>query len=143
MAARGTEWHSWQPPALLIPSRLPEFQMKRRLCGLKCDNEISGVIRDVTLCSIYIPPEKRGDRTEMENLYAHFGDEIQQALVETTYLVACGDFNAHIGTMDEIMGTHYDILAAYPQLVKKRVTQCTQTNRAGRLLTLRPTWNVY
>lgn len=89
---------------------------------------------DVTVCAAYIPPENRGTRNDTENLFAHLGDEVHQALMDTPYLIVCGDFNAHIGHLAEINDTHVDILAAHPQLVGRREMQCLQTNRAGRFL---------
>ena len=126
--------------ALLAASNIAEsltltgISERTQTVWAKCGRNIFGADRDITLCAVYIPPESRGDRSETENQYAHLGDEIHQALTDTPHLIACGDFNAHIGCLDEINDTHFDALAAHPQLIRRRDTRCTQTNRAGKFL---------
>jgi len=104
----------------------------------KFGKSLFGTDRDITLCAVFILPENQiqigGDRSETENMFAHFGDKVHQALTDSPRLIACGDSNAHIGVLNEIPDTHLDVLNAHPQLVERRITQCTQTNCAGRFL---------
>jgi len=86
------------------------------------------------LCAVYVPPEQRGDRQEVESQYAHLNAEVQEALTASPHLLVCGDFNAQIGTLDEVTDTHVDVLAACPQLVRGCTIKCTQLNRAGKFL---------
>ena len=89
---------------------------------------------DVILCATYIPPENGGSEQATETQFAHFADELQHALNETPYLISCGDFNAQIGTYDEITGAHFDLLIEQPQLTRGRVMECQELNRAGKML---------
>jgi len=87
MAERGLEWLFWQLhktlPYLLAASNISEFitftgisEHTHRVWA-KCGKSLFGTDRDVTLCAVYIPPENRDDRSETENMCAHFGDEVQ------------------------------------------------------------------
>ena len=67
-----------------------------------CDKKVFGKDKDVILCATYIPPENGGSEQAIETQFAHFADELQHALNRTPYLISCGDFNAQIGTYDEI-----------------------------------------
>ena len=138
MAARDTEWHSWKHPKLLIPSRLVERLLKRRLCGLSL-TKVFGVERCNIVLRIHSSWKKGRQNGDRELVCTYTTSSNRHTL---SYSLR--RFNALIGTMDEITDTHFDILAAFPQLVEKTcyALHTDKSSWAPLDLTLHPTWTM-
>mmetsp|Transcript_26394 Transcript_26394/g.71363 ORF Transcript_26394/g.71363 Transcript_26394/m.71363 type:complete len:525 (-) Transcript_26394:117-1691(-) len=101
----------------------------------RCDSLFLGKEQPVVFAVTYIAPERSEDRHNIASQYLHLGQELQHYLLYySPHLVLCGDFNAHIGSSDEITDAHFDILNACPILFSKRKAQCLHVNRAGQYL---------
>eukprot|EP00983_Pelagomonas_calceolata_P039669 1137280-Pelagomonas_calceolata.AAC.2 len=90
---------------------------------------------DVLTCATYLKPQSSSrPAQEIGNLFYTLGEEILLAKTVTPHVAICGDFNAHIGGLNEITDAHYDLHATYPQLTGNISTQCPHINRAGKCL---------
>jgi len=114
---------------------LPRAAEQSQSVWAKVDKKLLSTDRDTILCAVYIRPESSsGNNHEVDSQYAHLETDLQHALTEPYHLLVCGDFNAHIGRLDEVENAPFELLAARPQLARGRNTETTQINRAGRLL---------
>ena len=101
----------------------------------RCEPSFFNKDQPVIFAVTYIAPEQSEDRHSITSQYLHLGQELQHYLLHySPNIILCGDFNAHVGNMNEITNVHFDIFNDCPLLSCERKTQNTHVNRAGQYL---------
>lgn len=98
---------------------------------VKCDGVMFGLAEPVMLCAAYLPP--KGTQSHRELLFK-VADELAAATQVSEHLLVCGDFNAHVGGLQEVSDAHAELLAEFPELSSPRTAQCKRHNKQGHLL---------
>ena len=102
---------------------------------LHCSRHLWGLDEDVMLGAVYVPPQST--HFSPSRVVEHFTDlfdEVFYASQVSSNILLMGDFNAKIGTLDEVAESHSHIVHAFPDLQRTRTSKFIDVNTAGTLL---------
>jgi len=96
--------------AVLASNQVAEFcslqKTIQNIQGLwiRCDKRLFDLEEDVLMCATYLNPQSSTrPAQEIDNLFYTLGEEILLAKTVTPHVIICGDFNAHIGCLNELL----------------------------------------
>ena len=102
---------------------------------VRCGKQLWGLDDDVMLGAVYVPPQSThfSSSCVSEHLMTLF-EEVLCASQASNHVLLLGDFNAKIGTLDEVADAHSPVLGSFPCLQRQRRSEFSVVNTAGTLL---------